>query len=205
MAALPYMPLYIADYLSDAAHLTTLEHGAYLLLIMAYWQRGEALPNDDKKLARICRMTPGQWTRIKPQILEFFDEAGKQLCHLRIEHELAKVRAKSLNKRKGGLARAKQMHNKCSAPAKLIEDTDTDIQLDKSNCPDGPSDKAFWDNASSFIGGKRSLIGKWIKDHGREATAIAITTAQLERAADPVSYITATLRKRAKPQVKVGI
>ena len=117
MAAMPYMPLYIADYLSDAAHLTTLEHGAYLLLIMTYWQRGEALPDDDKKLARIAGLDARNWARVKPQICEFFTSGDNRLMHPRVERELASVRAKSLKKHEGGLARAKQMHSNRLAQA----------------------------------------------------------------------------------------
>jgi len=208
MAAIPYMPLYIADYMADAAHLSTLEHGAYLLLLMAYWQRGEALPDDDRKLARIAGLTAPNWARIKPTMREFFETSDEKLVHRRVERELAKLRAKSLNNRKGGLARARQSLSERSANAERTlshtdtdTDTDTDSAVAKATGASAPlasdSDKAFWDNAKAYLGGKNpgGLIGKWIRDFGKDETAKAITAAQLERAVDPIPYIQRVLKK----------
>lgn len=84
MSAPPWMPLYIAEYLADTGHLSAAEHGAYMLLIMHYWQNG-SLPVDDRKLARICRMTDAEWDDTKPTLAEFFDDGWQ---HGRIEQEL---------------------------------------------------------------------------------------------------------------------
>lgn len=201
MAAIPYMPLYVADYMSDAAHLSTIEHGAYLLLIMTYWQRGEALPADDKKLARICRLGPREWGRVKGVLSEFFQVDCSTWSHKRIEFELQNVRAKSLKKRNGGLARAKQMHSNSGSAAKQSDtDADTEETLAKASDADALSDKVFWSGAVGYLGGKRSLIGKWCKQYGKPETAKAITAAQLERAVDPVSYIERVLRGSARQE-----
>ncbi|KPB86159.1 Prophage PSPPH04 [Pseudomonas syringae pv. maculicola] len=54
MAALPYMQFYVADYLADTSHLTTEEHGAYMLLLFSYWQTGKPLRID--RLSTIARV-----------------------------------------------------------------------------------------------------------------------------------------------------
>ncbi len=102
MAALPYMQLYVADYLADTAHLNASQHGAYLLLLMNYWQRGKALPNNDDRLAIIARMSPKEWAANRAVVVEFFEVSDTEWVHSRVDHDLLEVQRKSdTNKRNG--------------------------------------------------------------------------------------------------------
>lgn len=68
---------------------------------------------------------------------------------------------------------------------------------DKGHDAGASSDKVFWETAKAYLGqSKAALIGKWVRDYGREETAKAIAAAQVERAVDPVSYIARILQKR---------
>ena len=104
----PWMPLYVRDYVADTAHLSTLEHGAYMLLIMHYWMHS-SLPSDDQKLARIARLSPEQWSEIRPAIAEFFEPNWR---HKRVEAELATTREKYQKRaeagRRGGIASSRK-------------------------------------------------------------------------------------------------
>lgn len=90
----PYMPLFVSDYLSHTAHLSAAEHGAYMLLIMNYWQREKPLPADPRKLARIARMSDTEWAEASESLSEFFQEVDGEWVHKRIEEELARVAEK---------------------------------------------------------------------------------------------------------------
>lgn len=68
-----WMPLYITDYFGDTTHLTTAQHGAYLLLLMSCWKGSAVLPDDDVKLSQIVRCDLKTWRAIRPVIAEFFD------------------------------------------------------------------------------------------------------------------------------------
>lgn len=69
----PWMPLYVAEYLADTGHLSAAEHGAYLLLIMHYWQK-DGLPEDERQIARISRLTPAEWAESRDTLLELLSE-----------------------------------------------------------------------------------------------------------------------------------
>lgn len=83
-----WMPVYIGDYLADTAHLTRDQHGGYLLLIFAYWRNGGPLPDDDSRMARICKASAKQWRELRPVLAEFFQIEGGVWKHKRIEKEL---------------------------------------------------------------------------------------------------------------------
>ena len=95
MTSLPYMQLYVSDYLADTAHLTAQQHGAYMLLLMNYWQRGKPLDNTNERLSHVARLSPEEWKQAKPTLEEFFVIDGDLWSHARVEDDLAKIREKS--------------------------------------------------------------------------------------------------------------
>ena len=66
-----WMPLYIPDFLADTMQLTAAETGAYLCLIMDYWMH-DGLPDDDRKLAQIARLSLKAWLAMRATIAAFF-------------------------------------------------------------------------------------------------------------------------------------
>ena len=88
-----YMPLWIGDYLADTTHLTTEQHGAYLLLLMAYWRKGGPLPADEPTLARIAKMTTHKWKATRPILVALFLEEDGVWRSKRADAELEKANA----------------------------------------------------------------------------------------------------------------
>jgi len=134
VSATPYMKLYIGDYLGDTQHLSALQHGAYLLLIMAYWQRKGPLPAEDDKLARIARCTDAEWMQCKSDALAFFEERDGLLYHNRIEKELAEV-GKVSSKRKSA-AETKWSKSGKSIDIECISNANAEQMDNKSNAND---------------------------------------------------------------------
>ncbi len=111
MAAPPYMKLYVGDYHGDTTHLTTVEHGAYLLLLMAMWRAGGKLPRDDKRMAALTKLSAAEWAEIKPTIMEFFTVSGGSMSHKRLVAEMAKYETVVEKRSKAGKASAAKKAN----------------------------------------------------------------------------------------------
>lgn len=117
MAQFPAMPLWTDAYLADTTHLSTLEHGAYLLLLIAMWRNKASLPNDDRRLARFAGLTNAQWRRIKPIIMAFFTVEGDQIYQGRLTDEYSARQNFSQSQRKRANARWLKNKNTTDADA----------------------------------------------------------------------------------------
>lgn len=128
--ARPWMPLWIADYRQDTAHLNAAQHGAYLLLIMHYWATG-ALPVDDAQLARIACMTPAEWKRSRSTIAAFFDGGWK---HGRVEEEIAQADVKYQKRANAGRTGGRRSAERRALNDDLPQQTNS---IASSNAPAG--------------------------------------------------------------------
>lgn len=113
MTNAPFMQLYVADYLADTQHLTTEQHGAYLLLLMTMWRNAGSLPNDEKKLARIARVSMKRWHIIAGDVMAFFDISDGRITQKRLSEELQKAVSKSEKRKTSGSlgGKAKSLKN----------------------------------------------------------------------------------------------
>jgi uncharacterized protein YdaU (DUF1376 family) len=214
----PWMPLYVGSFIKKTSHLSALETGAYILLILSYWANG-GLPTDDKRLARIAKLTDREWMASRDVLAAFFVDDWR---HERVDEELAHAEHVS-NKRKAARA---QRGNKdptiVGAKVPTIEGTivpTVTVTVTKKGSEATASDasasdprtKLFSESLKTLarITGKtpdscRSIVGKWLKSVNDEAIHViaAIEDAERNRIADPVAWINRTLNPRgthAKP------
>jgi len=92
------MPFYVADYLGDTEHLSTLQHGAYCLLLFSYWRRG-GLPDDDQQLANIAKMPLEDWLAHKATLQALFYDGWR---HKRVDAELCRAVDKIAKRKAAG-------------------------------------------------------------------------------------------------------
>src|ERR1700751_5040715 len=117
------MPVFIGDYLADTMHLSTEQHGAYLLLLFHLWRRG-TLPDDDGALAQITGLRRTEWSQARPVLAEFFEIHDGLWRHGRVEQERIRVAAKQLsNSKQAKLAAARRWNKPTLLLPGMIERT----------------------------------------------------------------------------------
>ncbi len=150
-----WMPLYVADYVADTPYLTTEQHGAYLLLLMAYWRNGPP-PDNDAILSSLVKMTPDAWSIARAVLVQYFDICDGQWLHRRVEKELSKANA---NRGKA--------HAKAAAAAKVRWEKHRMLQALREHMPEqcpspspSPSPSTTESTATSKADGADAPAGK---------------------------------------------
>jgi uncharacterized protein YdaU (DUF1376 family) len=89
------LPLFPDSYHRDTTHLTTEEHGAYLLLLMAAWGNDDcSLPDDEKRLAALAKLPLARWRKVSATVLEFWTREKGRIRQKRLSKEWLYVREK---------------------------------------------------------------------------------------------------------------
>lgn len=212
MAEFPALPLFTDAYLGDTTHLSTFEHGAYMLLLIVSWRSaGCCIPDDDALLCRYTRMTRDKWRKVRPIIEPFFTIRDGFWHQARLQNELQHLQSRRDQQVAAGnasaIAKSLKRRGRASTPVgrplqRNVNETSTpyptqlEEPLAKANAD---SDTQLWDAAKAYLAPERkdsgSLIGKWIKLHGKSAVANAFTRAQLERPIQRIPFIEGCFRK----------
>jgi len=123
MAEFPKFPLWTDAYLADTTHLTTIQHGALLLLLITAWRsKTYDLPDDDKQLALFTKMTPQQWARIKSVISPFWNVENGRWSNNRMLDELDAVRRMTQQRSDAGKASALKRQHRGSTTVQRNDD-----------------------------------------------------------------------------------
>jgi len=229
MPSIQWFPLHIEDYRRDTQALSTLEHGAYLLLMHEYYSRQKALPDNDRKLAGITKMTLPDWLDIRPSIEEFFQVADGLWRHKRIDLEVEKAQSLSDKRRK-----AREGANKQPTIVGTIDSTNdptidahtgashltlnTSVSNETGVPPnlDDPKDWV-WKDGLAWLAEQtgrtqqaiRPQVGRWCKQFTEDAVQ-AVLVATIARKdgppADPISWIEACLKRKSagSPEQSTG-
>ncbi len=112
------MPLYVGDYLADTGHLTTEQHGAYMLLLMHQWRVGHFSEDQISSITRCASST------VLAPVKQLFstDQAGQyysKRCDSEKERWVAKKAVFSQRAQKGGLA--KKAKSASSSASRTLE------------------------------------------------------------------------------------
>lgn len=217
MAEFPALPVWTDAYLADTRHLSTVEHGAYLLLLFEAWRRPTcSLPDNDAMLARLAGLSVDEWAQVRDNVMAFWklDGRSRTWTQKRLLEQREFTRKKSTSQRDKAAKRWNKT-KKIDAPA-MPERCPGDASISIGSVPNGtgadaPLDpvKELFDAGVALLTAKgrkepaaRGIIGKWRKAHG-EAQALAAIVAcrdSPEDISEPVSWIEARFKAIAEPE-----
>lgn len=183
---LTFFPVVMDDYRADTLHLTTLQHGAYFLIMLRYFEIQQPLP--EVEVCRASLLDPTQWEAERSVLAAFFIIEDQLWRHKRIERDLHKMRmtskARARNGAKGGKESGKSRANKkqieANASSLLKQNTkQIEAELDGSNEFSGktvPIARQRLSKVENELLAARGLVWQLEEDCKRAESEIAAVT-----------------------------
>ncbi len=178
MSEFPFFRFFVGDYHADTRHLSTEEHGAYLLLLIDYWQKG-FLKNDPSKLKNICQLSRHKFNKYFPTLLEFFEDSGDgYLINKRMEKELQHAGKKSARARAAANARWDATADADAMPEHMpeqcLDDAMSEVRSQKTFTPLPPASGGTenYQKPSRADGTSKREIDRIVKSVNDEAAKI---------------------------------
>lgn len=179
-----YFRMYPGDYLRDTSHLTPLQHGCFLLLLMAYYSRGGPLPSEPTALYRIASaMSKEEQAAVDFVAKAFFKPRSGVLHNSKadelIAHDLERVESakRSANARWNGCERIANEHANAMLSS-TSSSTSSNSGANTNSNSDGESAEfsEFW-KAFPISKGKRSDAWKQWDQLGCQQIAETVIAA----------------------------
>ena len=175
------LPLSTSAYLADTQHLSLPQHGAYLLILMTMWRAKGWLPDDDRMLANICKLSVSKWLKISAEIRALLIVRDGRLSQKRLLFEIENVMKTSLknsaNGKAGGLAKA--LKNKDQGVANATVSLDSRQNAPVTATLSSSSDSEFKKREGRKSGGA-SLSSDWLPTAADVEYGIALNLTRLE-------------------------
>lgn len=184
-----WMPWVLGAYFRDTTHLSTEQHGAYLLLLAGAWVRGGRLPDDDEQLGGICKLPPAKWAKHKPVLQKFFKVDGGEWTQKRLMAEYQRALTNQGSRSRAG---------KIAAEARWEQEKkESEQPVDPTN-PWSLGKAMLKQQAGMTFEQAGKFLGKLCKENTEPAVLEALKAAQAKPPADLKSYLLGILGNKQK-------
>lgn len=177
-----WFPLEPGRYLKNTLHLTTRQHGGYMLLIMAALENDGRLPKSDAALASIAKLDAKGWKEDGDTLKAYLTDDGASWIHEYAAHLCADVRArldaKSSAGKKGAAKRWRGRANSKSMAVPSGSQCQTDAHLHRQEQGEPLQGSPPEEDSSRPIAARESAEGA----HAHETASILANLGNMKRA-----------------------